>query len=443
MAHTIRITDEAAMDTVNLNSGAITSTRFAPQSPAPQTGNAAISGDYGLLPFERADVTESIELFIQETTIAAVQSARASLGRLEERARLRQFTGTGPRVFLEVQYDGEAIMWRSEILIMRTTFPHAGEQISRLKLDAVLTLTRRYFFETSSEVALNMTSGETTVAASTAVVYNNDDAVAATTNWFSIAAAQLPGNLPAPLRLRLTNADAAAQSWREFYITNYVHSTPGSIDPIRRGSETIDGATFAWATNTEETAWAWDLSDTTLGHLAGKEYRILIALFSSSADVMYRPVLRYSSIQIPITAATQIKGASGDLYDIGAVKFPGDLGSLGTDISLAINVQKPGGGSVDMDFVQISPAGRGLFRRIEQLGFQVANGWGIEDNGPEGSVYATDGTRRYPYVTGYDQPIHVWPNQQNLLRVLFRESDFTPGRKLNVKAWVRPRRMDI
>lgn len=443
MAHVIEITD--GVTTVQLNSGAITATRYAPQSAPPQFGATETAGELGLTPYEYGNVAEGIELFIQDSTIAAVQTHVANIRKILESGKMRQTAGVGDRAFLQVQYEGEANKWRSEILIGRLILDDAADQISRLKITGLLSVTRRYYFERHDEVQLSMTSSETTTAATTAVIYNNDDADPTKTNHVLFAAAQITGQLPAPLRLRVTNAEASALSWREFFIGNYTFSP--LLVGFNLGSSATGGATHTWANNNREIAWVWPLSNATLTRLAGRRYRVLLALSVASDDVRYRPEFQATSFGFPLEIGKEMLGANGRLFDVGALNMPPGGDNLnGTDCSVAISVLKigtPGGGTVTADFMQITPAGEGLYRRWEQKGFQTAVGDGIEDNGPDGTVYYTDGTVRWPIIAGYGTPIHVWPNRDNKLRILMRESNFTAGRKMNVRAWFRPRRSDI
>lgn len=423
--------------------------RHPVQSPSPTSSNAVIggSGDQGLTPFEWSHVSETLDLLIQGSDVADVQSNVRAIHTLLEAGQRRQQTGMGSRLYLIVQLAGEASAWRSEILSGRLVLNNASDQLARLKVEAALIVTRRAFWEANSETQLSMTSSETGTPGTTVVLYNNDDATAAATNYINIAAAQVTGALPAPLRLRITNAEVSAVGWQDFYIGNYVFADPENIDPFLLGSEAAGGATFAWATNTDDVAFRWSLSDARLTDLAGRYYRIVVALADADSDVYLRPEIQATTLQIPLYVGKQVLCNAGELFDIGAVPIPpGGFNTLGTDIDLVIRAQKIGGGTVICDFAQLTPSGSGLFTKWTQLGFSAPNGEGIEQNGPEGTIYFWDGSRRWPVVRQYGGPIHVYPGMVNRLRVLYRTSTWDSGavgKKMNASAWYRPRRADI
>jgi hypothetical protein len=445
MAHAYTLTVEGQTP-ISLTSGQYIVTRYSMKSPTvKEHGLPTEDSDYSLHPFSWNAVTDSIELLIKGATIAEVQEGVAALRTALEYGRRRQSTGMGPRVFVTVQWSGETATWRSEILTGRLLLTNVGDQVSRLAVEGVLTVRRRFYWEDNVEVALEMTSSETSSPAETVVLYNDDDATPAATNYIDIAGTELEGSLPTPLRLRITNAEVSALGWQDFYIANTVFNTPASFDPFLLGSEATGGATHAWATNPEEVAFTWTLSTSKLTKLAGRYYRILLACDSASANVFMRPVIVDTLIGLILYKGKQVLASTGDLFDIGSVPIPpGGFDTAGTSVSLSIMVQKIGGGTVICDFVQLTPAGEGLFRKWTQLGYLTENGDSIEDDGPDGSLYLVDASGdHFPIVRGYNRPLVVWPGVQNRLRVLFREGSFTAGRKLNAKAWVRKRRMDI
>lgn len=445
MAHSISLSD--GVTTVALNSGDYSVTRYHPQTPSPGTNlNQQGAGDYALNPYNYQDVTESIDLLIQGSDIADLQGNVRAIQTLLETGRRRQGSGMGARLFLIVQWSGEAAAWRSEVPAGRLLLDDAGFQVSRLKVEATLMVTRRYFWEANSETQLSMTSSETTVAATTVVLYNDDDASSVATNYINIAAAQVTGALPTPVRLLLTNAEVSALGWSDFYIANTVFCDPANYSGFLRGSVAVSGATHAWATNPEEAAWRWNLTDAALTRLGGRYFRVILALSSASSNVYFRPEVQATTLGLTLYKGKQVLGNAGDLYDLGAVPIPpGGYNLVGTDIDLVIDVQKVGGGTVIADFASLMPAQQGCFVKLTQLGFSTPTDEGIELNGPEGTVYYVSGALHWPIVRQEGGPLFLWPGIINKLRVLYRTSDWSGavGKKLNAQAFVRERRLDI
>jgi hypothetical protein len=446
MANVVQLSDGTT--TLTLSSGDFMVRRHPVQAPAPQTVAAlGGSGEQANTPYDLGDVTETLELLIQGSDVADVQSNVRAIQTLLEVGQRRQNTGMGNRLFLIVQLAGEASAWRSEILSARLVLDDASDQLARLKVEGALIVTRRFFWEANTETQLSMSSSETTTPATTVVLYNNDDATAAATNYIHIASTQVTGVLPAPLRLRITNAEVSAVGWQDFYIANTVFCDPSNFDPFLLGSEAAGGATFNWATNSDEVAFRWSLSDARLTDLAGQYVRIVVAFADASNNVYLRPEIQATTLQIPLYVGKQVLCNAGELFDIGSVPIPpGGHNLLGTDLDLVIRAQLIGGGTLVCDFAQLTPGGRGVFTRWTQLGFQTASGEGIEDNGPEGTIYYFDGSRRWPIVRKYGGPVYVWPNRTNRLRVLFRTSNWDSGavgKKMNAIAYYRPRRLDV
>ena len=57
-----------------------------------------------------------------------------------------------------------------------------------------------------------------------------------------------------------------------------------------------------------------------------------------------------------------------------------------------------------------------------------------------GGVYYWDGTNKIPIVKSYYDPVVVYPGKAQRLYVLFDEgTDFVAGRKMQVRAFYRPR----
>lgn len=456
MAHAFSLSD--GTNTSNLNNGStVQALRYPIQSPSPQQwAQTGTTGDWGNLPSEWANVTESFDLLLdfRSSTLAAMQTAAQGIVRLTNAAMQRQVTGVGPRVFLIAQLDGESEAWRSEILSARLTWEDAADQFGRKVMRGTLSLTRRYFWETNAETQLSMTSSATSPAATTVTLYSNDDATPSQTNYINIASNQVGGALPAPLRLRINNNTGGSLNWRNIHIANTVFCDPANFDPFLLGSEAESGATRTWGESTERLGWRWEsaagggpLTDARLADLGGRYYRVLLARSSGDSNVYYRLIVELQPGTVPVEAyrGDLVPGGSSELIDLGAVPIPPagyDLQSSG--IALRVNVLKAGGGSVGVDFVQLTPAGYGLYRKWTQIGFATGNGDGIEDDGPEGRLYYTDGSLHYPVVRGQAAPIYVWPGVQNRLRVLIDEATgWTAGRQLTAQAWVRARRTDI
>lgn len=454
MAHDISLTDGTV--TTPIDGGDITIVEprgYALQGPTPAvTRQGAGGSDQTLTPHEWQNVTESINLMIRQTGAVPIRTTIQEIEGYLVKVRERQNTGMGPRVYLQAQLDDEADTWRSEILSGRLALDNPIQQLNIPPVMATLTITRRYFWE-GPETQLDLASSEDGTPAGVVDVYNDDDATPAATNWIRIALADVAGVLPAPVKLRVKNDSGSSLSWREFYLATWRSAGTTPDDPFLLGSEAADGATFAWSTTSEEVAWRWTptiLTDARLGALAGRYYRVLAALASGSeTDVYLRATVEVYVSGLPVVQYTggRVFYSGDGLVDLGVVPLPpGGYDPLGSDVALRISAQKPAGGSSSMtlDFVQLTPAGDGRFQRIVQVGFAAPDQSAVVLDGIEGQYYYDDAGAHRAILRPRGVPLLIWPGSTNFIRLLFREADgFHAGRRMEVSAWYRPRRLSV
>lgn len=138
------------------------------------------------------EIADSLELLIQATSAANLQTAVHNIEGLLVSADRRARTGLGARVFVTVQFDGEASAWRSEIIAGKLELPQAPDQWGALKIEGVLGITRRNYWEgPRTQIALTNANGTSNTAGLT--IYNHDDSDSGNDNYLQIAAASLSG----------------------------------------------------------------------------------------------------------------------------------------------------------------------------------------------------------------------------------------------------------
>lgn len=470
MAHELHITDlvtsyplNASVTSFYVREGGYVMRSAQPASTRP----AAAGDDFASSPWEYQNVSETMDFVANAQTgglsggLAGLVAVTRILQAFLEGARQRQKTGMGPKVYLVVKFDSDTVYWRSEILTGSFSFPDPLGQLTRLTMDATLTFQRRYYFEYHGTgiltgydpIALMLTSTEDTLATSVDA-YTSDGSDLVATNWVQIPSSQVTGVLPAPVKLRIKNDSGSSISWREFYIANTVFSDPLTFDPFLQGSEAAGGATFAWSTTSEDVAWRWTptvLTDARLADLAGRYYRLLAVIENGATAGVY---LR-ASIEVWVSGAwvTQYSGGriyyngTDELIDLGAFPIPpGGYDPLGSDVAIRISVQKPEGGSSSMtlDFVQMTPTGDGLFQRIVQVGFAAPNLSAVVFDGIENNYYYDDVGVHRAILRPRGNPVLLWPNVNNRLRLLFREeTGYFAARRMEISAFYRPRRLTL
>lgn len=444
-----RLTDGTA--TVNLNSGSILTTSYAMASPEVNEEVIQNLGDGDTLASPNwGNVVETLELLITGADAAAVRDSIQSIEKLLDKARQNRLTWRGVRVWIEVQFDHDGgVWWRSEVLAGRLTHKQVADEIWRAKVETALIITRRYFWE-GPETQVQLTSAGTgSPTTGYATVYNNDDA-SANTNWFQVAAAQVTGVLPAPLKLEINNASGSDRALKTLHLGNYVHMNPTSIDPIMRADQAAIAVTSV-ANEIETLVYRWALAKTLLDDLAGQYCRVLVAFTTvPSTNSLLRAKLQDNvGAFADLVIGEQVRGSGDAVLDLGAMPIPpGGAANANNTTYLAITLQAPtvSGDSVAVDWVQIMPAGFGLYRHIRGVYNNVPlnNGQSIIENGIDGNLYITDGTNQWASYRGIHAPLHVWPGVNNRFRLMKQgNGTLNAGEAYGLKAWVRPRRLTL
>lgn len=398
-------------------------------------------------PRQEADadsVTESA-MCVLEGTESEIRSAVQAI-ELMLAAAARRAVSLGPRVYIQFRPTDAGDIYRSELTAGVLTW---SEEPSKRRLGGTLNTvevsiawTRRNYWE-GAETELYFSSSSQSERTGGVAVYNNDNA--GNTNWFQVADTRIVGSLPAPLRLRLTNATGAALSPRMFYLCNNVLSAPASADVWLLGSEAVNGATATWSGSVDHNSqlFVFPLTTTLLGQTEGRRFHVLMACSSvplSPAGIWVRAAMGtwVSPIFVPsVTGREQY--TTSELLDMGTLPVPaGGFGAGNAGAALEISARSGSSGSMTIDFVMLMATDS--FRRLLQTGFSLPAGASIEDNGIEGTVYYYSGGSRYTIVRPAGDPLTVFPGKVNRMHMLFDESDqFVAGRQMTVQAWYRPR----
>jgi hypothetical protein len=355
----------------------------------------------------------------------------------------------------------DAEVWRSEIVSARLQM---GDDTLRLwgnnGAEVLLIVTRRPFWETVAEVAIpldNTSAGAKTTSGVT--IYNHDDATTGHDNWVAVAAADVVGNLPAPLRLRLTNNTGGSVGCRNFYQASNAHFAPTTFAHVIEGEsmagipQVADSASSAgyfgratWTTLIAHSVdmFKWPLSSAVLDAAAGGFFRVMVRFANTPPSGIEMQMHVKTSISPIFSLWDGPKMTSTDtkLQDLGIVQIPPGV-TAGTyyELLLVLTAEYTGTSQLDIDFVQITPADS--TRWFRQIGYLIPDGDSIENNGPEERVYEIDaatGQQSYLYEN-YNSVLYAWPNLDQRLYFLH---DTSPGMPIantwSVQAWYRPRR---
>jgi hypothetical protein len=444
----LRAGDTNAQD-VSLVSNGIAITGYEMQTPdIDQQAISSLGDGNGLSVPRWSNVTESIDLLIQGTTADDTRAKIQSIEALIDQARQGTAGQQADKVYVRIQFDHDTEPWRSQILAARLVHDHLADQIWRKKVECSIIVTRRYYWETEAIKSIAMTSGPTSTATTGYVtVYNDDDADATNRNWFQIAADQIVGSIPAPARIYIKNISAGSRAVGTIYLGNYVFANPSTIDPIFRD---VNLAGSNGVTTTEDDTFYWLLSANQMDSFRGQFARAVIVFSDRPAPTtLVRAALQYRfpTPVIDLALGEQVLSSAADfVVDLGSLPLPpgGYIAGMGANLYLTVKSKAASGtDTIGVDWIQLFPAGAGRYRVIK--GFTnlfIAVNDQIIDDGPQETCYYLNGSTPKPVMRPFMQPIYLWPNKLQRLRMIISGGvSMEAGEEWGVKAEYRARRL--
>ena len=214
-------------------------------------------------------VTETLSLTVSGSSIADMQSRKATLEQILEIANRRndirspQYK-TGDKTFLRITPDGDSTTWRAEILAARlepdsSALVAWGNKKERFRL----TITRTVW-EDDTERAITLANNNGTNSTGL-TVYNHEDGGAGHDNWVQIAAAQVTGGLPAPAIVKWKNSYGSSLYLSKYYFWNNAYATPNTLWYVLEGENALSGyggAASADAIMSNGSKWSITFSNT-------------------------------------------------------------------------------------------------------------------------------------------------------------------------------------
>lgn len=463
MAHVLSVSDGTT--TINLMAAPTYFVeRYAPGSPEVQAAKVAATlygGEVGQPRYE--NVTESVDLFLRAASVAALQALVQSIEAMVQKAHRRQRLRVGERIYLQLQLDGEAQSWRSEILTGRLVVVEDGLDLWPNKaLTAQLIVQRRPFWE-GAEVELQLSTSTLSAATGGRTIYNHDDSGSGHDNWVQVASSQVGGLLPAPVRLELQNTAGATVNVSAVHLAVDAFGDPAFSHVVEGesrssgGTVTADAASSGGSYNNLSVAGSAEmvfaLAASVLQNSGGRYWRLLARLAQTVSGNLYlTPVLENSAgrevwrgAEVLVTANVVDLG----IKDWGAVPLPPvELGATAGGLSLVLSVRYTGSGTggLLLDFLQLTPAE--AVRTLRFGGTAIAANDVLVDDGFEDRCWCQLSGTRQPGGAVEGAPLMVWPGRTQRILVLFDEVNGGPvesviGRTLSVRAYYRPRRLTV
>lgn len=439
MAHVISLTDGTTTITFTAANGYQVE-EYDPRTPEAENGDVE-------------SIAETLQIYITGSSGNQVQTRQAALERLLLGVRNRAKSGVGPRVFLQLQLDSDASTWRSEL------FAYAlppREQALRLWPNNVvsleLSILRAPWWE-GALAQLPLTNGNGSNNTSGLSIYNHDDGTAGHDNYVQIAAADVGGSLPAPVKLTLTNNLGSTQSIKQIWLANNAFSDPANFTHILEGETQVVGGTTGSNADSSNSSYAtitintqdvhqWTLSAALLQDAQGYDFHMLARFRSVNGTVYIRPAIYDSSGTYALWTGdeSQVTVLSDAIIDLGVCPLPpGGYGTAYAAQRLYWALRSASSVVVQTDFIAFFPAN--TFRKLRLLS-PTANSAIITDDQPEGRAYTVASSVDTSNVAISGLPLTVWPNTLQRIYVLWSLADLSApiANTLSVKAWYRPRR---
>lgn len=452
MAHVLSITNGAT--TISLSTSNVLLQQYVPATPEiDSTRNASLADGVPVdMPVYR-NVTETIEIMLENSSKTSLQSQVTSINLLLNDAKRRQTTKTGARVYLQLQIDGESDTWRSEIFTGRLVLDQdALRHYANIKVQAALIIERAYYWE-GSQVELQLSTSNASAATGGRTVHNHDDNGAGHDNWVQIAAAQVKGDLPTPARLTLINNSGASQTFWHFHIGTNAYSDPANFTHVVEGESAVSGGTTTgdanssggnfrrFTVNTTATG-QWTIAGAQLQKADGRYFRLLARFADVVGNCYIQPKLRDNTGLIDIWTGDEVYiDTDVKIADLGSIPLPPSsaYGVSWSDMRLYLSMRSSASCTLDLDFIQLTPTDS--YAQFTQLGLTIPNSGVITVDGIEGAIHAAG----FPIYTSALPTVWLFPNKLQRLIFLHNETTGAPSiaNTLSVRAYVRPRRLTI
>lgn len=429
-----------------------------------------ITAAEGYYPRTSADltkhVTDSLDLYIPGT-YTQIQDKIWRINRLLQYGQENQYGPFGTWLVFAIA-EGEEV-WRSRVYKGLVDYdPTMYGRIRRQNLKVGLIIERDPFWE-GEEKQIPICNGNGTNNITGLNVYNCNDGSGVSPNkkhnYIEIAANQVVGDLPAPVRLEMRNEYDSSARLNDVWISQNVNSNPVNLNQIIEGENASFGGSpisntgysagqaqnFGWSGDTWVTMARWELNTNFL-NLANKRWFKVIAAFTSSSTLsnvkLQCKITFPAGTPLTVVASSQeVSLATSRIQEIGELQIPPWLLSAGdlAPVDLTIYAKSIGGGTVGIDFLHITPLDG--YRVLIPRGYGAAHTIRIVDDGINDELY-TDGwtpAGKTGHYTAIGKQILLAPGKLQRLYFLQKGNtgDISTSRVLSVKAFYRPRRVGL
>jgi len=344
-------------------------------------------------------VQDELVIQLESSTPSAFAAVIANLERHLAAAQLFTERGLGAPVWLGIQPLASEEPWRSRVYSGSLDLAGNGlPDLLRGRAQLRLALIRRNAFE-GGEVELPLTNRNGTRVTGGLAVANHADA--GHENFVCIDGSDLGGDLPARLKLELTNTGSGGL--RNLTATVNAHSNPAGFNAVLE-AETGTGGTaqsaadcsgggytlLNWSGPDEAEVLTWLVGAGQVADAGGNVFRYLVRLAQpvSSTDLWLKLRVRGGSDSAVLGETDWAAVRAGEsLQELGPLPLPpGQLppGAAGMPLQLALVARQPGAGGHALAVDSLALLALDGCRRYEALSILPPNGRLVDD--PLGTV---------------------------------------------------------
>jgi hypothetical protein len=362
---------------------------------------------------------------------------------------------------------GDGVWWRSELIDGLVMLSSDGLDAIGRSPEISVSFTRKNYWE-GAEAQIPLSNGNGTDNITGLPVFNCNDgsgtAPAKNNNYVQIAADIIGGDLFAPIRLEMVNALNSASRLYSVWIAHNSEADPANFQNVIEGESVAAGGsdvigsgysggkyrTISWTGDNQVLIARWTLDTAYLNRSASNWFKVLSAFAAGpSSNTRLQLKIRWpaSAYLTEIGSSQEVALDTTKLQDIGTLQLPPWLAGAGdqTDIALCLYARRIGGGTVNIDYLHISPLDS--YRILKPQGYGAAYTVRIVDDGINELLY-TDGwtpAGKTGHYVGIGSPLLLKPNK--LQRIYFLQNgdtgDISITRTLTIKAFYRPRRATL
>jgi len=406
-------------------------------------------------------VTESAEINLRGTE-ASIRAKVSTIGRLLQQASDRKKSGLGPRVFVNYKpVDSDSAAYRAEIFEGGRPVWSTNPGLRRLgdtnpTVQIAVIWTRAPGWD-GAEVEASISAQGAGAATGGRTVYNNP----ANGNWVQMAAAQIGGDMPTPVRIQFTNLTGGSVNYNKLFLSVNAYSDPANLvhylqaeaasgAPVVANDATYSGSGSNWLSIVAAggPTWLYTLPAADLQRTRGRRFRMLARFGAVFGDELYvRPSIRDASGTVVLWTGDEMSvggttPTNGVWRDMGVVPLPpGGYNSAYGALTLALTWRGTATGTY-LDVLQLTALDS--YRGMVMPSTAVANNAAIVFDGSEGLMYTVTAGARAPLANAYTGALMLQPNMLQRIYILHETGTGAPiGNAFSVQVFLRPRRLVV